>query len=105
MNNIRPEELKIAAWLRGRVIPNLDPEGKEYRFDDNGNLIQFSQYGNRNSPFGWEIDHIYPTSLGGLNNSLNVRPLHWRDNASHGGLLGQFTKGKMSTLGTYASKL
>jgi len=45
------------------------------------------------SPYGWEIDHIFPVSRGGLDVFPNVRALHWRNNVRRGnggggGLMG-----------------
>lgn len=54
------------------------------RRDICGALIELNQYGNRNSNYGWEIDHIIPTSRGGLNTYNNVQPLHWKNNSSKG---------------------
>lgn len=76
---------KLAVWSKGRVIPGQDPS--MWRYDDYGNFIQYSEYGNRNSPFGWEIDHRIPVANGGGDGLLNLRPLHWRKNASLGGQL------------------
>ena len=34
----------------------------------------------KNNPFGWVIDHILPMSLGGDDNLLNLRALHYKNN-------------------------
>lgn len=61
-----------------------------WRRDDHGNLIKFDEYGNRDSPYGWEYDHFpTPKAFGGADHIGNLRPLHCRTNASLGGLLGQ----------------
>lgn len=30
--------------------------------------------------FGWEIDHILPTSKGGTDDNNNLEPMHWQNN-------------------------
>lgn len=71
-----------------------DPENERrgFRKDDSGNWIHRDHYGKRDSEYGWEIDHIYPSSLGGHDGLSNVRPLHWRANCAKSdtrpGLLG-----------------
>ena len=42
----------------------------------------WSHYGNRQSEYGWEIDHIKPESKGGEDIVSNARPLQWENNAS-----------------------
>ena len=52
----------------------------------------YSDFNNRDSLFGWEIDHIYPISLLRMSNipedlwdnPLNIRALHWKNNQSKG---------------------
>ena len=46
------------VWEKATVVPNTDP--KVLRKDKCGAWIAHIQYGNRNSKFGWEIDHITP---------------------------------------------
>ena len=58
--------------------------------DTCGAVIQWEEYGNQNSPFGWQIDHIFPeATLKAYNvpqelidHPLNLIPLHWENNLS-----------------------
>ena len=72
----------VDVWEKAHWIPGLDPA--EWRRDDEGNLIVFGAYGDRNSPVGWEIDHIIPEALGGPSALWNLRPLWWVANARRG---------------------
>jgi hypothetical protein len=81
-------ELKVIVWMKGHAIPNHDPN--VWRADDFNHIIRYSDYGDRSSEYGWEIDHIVATALGGGDNSGNLRPLHHRINSGLGGLLGSF---------------
>ncbi len=38
-----------------------------------------TEYGNRDSQYGWEIDHINPDGGDGLS---NLRPLQWANNVA-----------------------
>lgn len=75
-----------AVWRKGAIIPNYD--AYVWRRDHLGNAIRRTDYGNRNSDYGWEVDHIRATALGGGDALVNLRPLHWRANATAGGRLG-----------------
>jgi hypothetical protein len=77
---------KYLVWLNGTPEPFLDQF--EWCRDEFGNLIRFSDYGNRQSPYGWEIDHRQPEALGGSDLLTNLRPLHHRANSTMGGILG-----------------
>lgn len=83
MNVLSDDSRKLAAWSKARTVFGYDP--RYVRQDDFGNFIEWVQYGNRNSPYGWEIDHRRPTALGGSDGAGNLRALHWRANASLGG--------------------
>ncbi len=67
-------------WEKGQQIAGLDPS--LWRQDVFGSIINRGDYGKRNSHYGWEIDHITPTSQGGADTWLNARPLNWLNNAS-----------------------
>ena len=57
------EQTKVLVWQKGTAIPGYDPA--QWRRDAWGNALSFAAYGNRNSDYGWEIDHIRPVSEGG----------------------------------------
>lgn len=65
------------VWEKGKVVSNNDP--KFWRKDQCGAWIKRNEYGNRNSQYGWEIDHISPS---GSNDLSNLRPLQWENNVS-----------------------
>lgn len=83
-----PEERKkLAVWAKGHPIPGQDRQ--YWCMDDYGKWLFFPHHGDRNSPYGWEMDHYpIPKALGGSNDLSNLRPLHCRKNASLGGILG-----------------
>lgn len=76
----RPEATVLAVWEKGTIIPGYDHN--RWRRDAYGNNISFAAYGNRNSDYGWEVDHIVPVALGGTDAFSNLRPLHWRANVA-----------------------
>ncbi len=68
------------VWEKGKIVPGNDPN--VFRKDDCDAWIKRTEYGNRQSSYGWEIDHIKPLSKGGTNDLANLRPLQWENNAS-----------------------
>jgi 5-methylcytosine-specific restriction endonuclease McrA len=77
------EDLKRACWARTNPVSG-QPHAWEFRKDPFGNLVRYGDFGNRHSPFGWEIDYIVPRALGGSSNPENVQVLHWKANAARG---------------------
>lgn len=75
-----------SVWMKGHEIPGYDRN--VWRRDDFGNIIRFADYGKRESPYGWEKDHVQPQALLGQSHLGNLRPLHCSKNASLGGSLG-----------------
>ena len=68
------------VWKKGSVASNNDPG--VFRKDQCGAWIKRSEYGNRGSKYGWEIDHITPVSSGGGDSLSNLRPLQWENNVA-----------------------
>jgi hypothetical protein len=80
------EHRKRAVWAKAHIIPGRDAE--LWRSDAFGSVIRYSDYGDRSSDYGWEIDHYaVPRGFDGIDMLANSRPLHWRNNASHRGAL------------------
>jgi hypothetical protein len=81
---INDDYRKRMVWLKGTPIPGCDPA--IWRYDAFGKILRFSDYGDRSSEYGWEIDHYpAPAALGGTDDISNLRPLHCGINASLGG--------------------
>jgi len=68
------------VWEKGTVVSNNEPNF--WRKDQCGAWIDRRHYGDRDSQYGWEIDHIKPESEGGGDELSNLRPLQWENNAS-----------------------
>jgi len=68
------------VWEKAEVINGSDSRVK--RKDKCGAWIARSAYGDHNSDFGWDVDHVIPESNNGGNHISNLQPLHWENNNS-----------------------
>ncbi len=76
-----PETVQ-AVWNKAAIIPGLSPYC--FRSDCYGSTIFRSQYGNTESEYGWEVDHIVRRADGGTDYLFNLQPLQWRNNRIKG---------------------
>jgi hypothetical protein len=79
------DQIKKAVWEKGQSIPEFSSE--IWRWDKCTAPMKWSDYGDRNSKYGWEIDHIKPVLHSGNDSIDNLQPLHWKNNAEKGDLL------------------
>lgn len=70
------------VWELARTVEGFNPN--IVRKDACGAWIMRNQYNNRDSAFGWEIDHVYPLSMGGTDDAINLRAMQWENNVSKG---------------------
>jgi hypothetical protein len=83
-NLVMPFNEKIIrdVWAKGQVVGSNNPD--EYRKDECGAWMYFSHYSNRNSQYGWEIDHIEFVDYVASKDLNNLRPLQWQNNICKG---------------------
>ena len=67
------------VWNKARDIQGANPN--EWKQDVCNTPMKKDDYGNRDSQYGWEIDHKDPS---GSDNLSNLQPLQWENNASKG---------------------
>lgn len=79
---ITDEQVIQLIWEKGLVIEGYDKN--MYRQDFAGAWISRDKYGDTDSIFGWEIDHVYPKEKGGGDHLINLRPMNWKNNRSKG---------------------
>ncbi len=60
---------------------------REWGTDCDGRLMKLADYA-KDTPYRWEIDHAFPSALGGSNHLANKRPRHSYGNALAGAMLG-----------------
>jgi len=84
------QEIIDRLWDNATEVPDRDTNA--WRFDPCGALIQKEQYGNRDSEYGWEVDHIVSkaflikagASEDEYDAEINLRAMHWANNDSKG---------------------
>lgn len=82
----------LLDYLWGQAFPVDGYDMKKYRHDACNAWIERDKYGDRTSPYGWEIDHIYPQSIlkerkvpqEEIDDRRNMRALNWQNNDSKG---------------------
>lgn len=80
------EEAKLAVWGKAPIAETVKTDGM--RLDPCKALMRLEEYGNRDSEYGWEIDHVVPEQLlednrvpqDLIDNIDNLRPMHWNNN-------------------------
>jgi hypothetical protein len=65
-----------AVWHKSEIKTKHAP----LKPDAFGSLMWEQGYGNTNTKFGWEIDHINPVSRGGGDELENLQALQWEHN-------------------------
>ena len=68
------EDLLQRVWEKA-MITDLNP--KIWRKDHYGAWISRIRHGDRNSDYGWEIEHVNPDEGDDVS---NLRPLQWKNN-------------------------
>ena len=74
------EDVIQAVWEKGEAVAGY--KSSQYRKDQCRAWMIRSKHGDRDSDYGWEIDHIKPESDGGTDNLSNLRPLQWYNNTT-----------------------
>ena len=83
-------ELIDRIWEKAFPVEGYD--STQYRQDACGAWIIKEKYGDRNSIYGWEVDHIFPKKKledrnvinDEIDDEKNLRALNWRNNESKG---------------------
>ncbi len=71
---ILTEKVVQQVWEKGIVVKNNSPVF--WRKDRCGAWMKRSEYGNRASSYGWEIDYITVDQMPGVD---NFQPLQWKN--------------------------
>lgn len=76
MANFTDDKIQ-SVWEKSRQIEGYHSD--KYRQDIAGAWMQRDKYGKEEN-FGWEVDHMFPESLGGNENTGNLQALQWENN-------------------------
>ncbi len=87
MGNFSDSKIQT-VWENAKTVENYNPN--EWRKDANDAWINRGEYGVQTN-FGWEIDHIFPQSKGGSDDTRNLRATHWKNNKSKGDHYPEYT--------------
>ncbi|MBC3934315.1 HNH endonuclease signature motif containing protein [Undibacterium rugosum] len=74
------EAMKLHIWNKASTVDHVD--ASTWRRDQCGAWIKYTEFGNRFSDYGWEIDYILPLAEGGVHEEKNLRPLQWENQLS-----------------------
>lgn len=83
MINYDEEMMRRLVWLEADKSDCLT-HTNDYRKDVAGAYMKWQDYGNCDSDYGWEIDHIIPVSAGGGDDLDNLQAMHWKNNLAKG---------------------
>jgi len=76
MANFTDEQINT-VWEKAEIVNGKD--SNIYRKDSANAWIQRDKYGTEEK-MGWEIDQIFPESLGGDTKEINLQALQWENN-------------------------
>jgi hypothetical protein len=68
-------EMIEAVWRKAHPLGSY----ATLRVDAWGWTIVRDDFGNVESRYGWEIDHVIPVDQGGNDDLTNLQPLHWEN--------------------------
>ena len=66
------KSVKVAVWKKGRINPDYSPD--VLRWDANGHIMKWSEFGRTDSKLGWDIGSIDQLSSEGVKEIENLQP-------------------------------